>query len=47
MKKIMAVIMGVCLLSLAGCNTFSGAGKDIKAGGNAISNAAENTKDSM
>lgn len=28
----------------AGCNTMSGAGKDIEAGGQAIENAAEKSK---
>lgn len=47
MKKLIAIVLGVCVISLTGCNTFSGAGKDIRAGGNAISNTAEKTKDSM
>lgn len=35
----------VCVSALtAGCNTISGAGQDIKAGGNAIENAAERSK---
>jgi predicted small secreted protein len=31
-------------LSAAACNTVSGAGKDVKAAGNAVSNTAEDAK---
>lgn len=31
----------VCLIALAGCNTMEGMGKDIEAGGKAISEEAE------
>lgn len=37
----------VAMLALAGCNTISGAGKDIEATGDAISDTAEETKDKM
>ncbi|WP_116474105.1 entericidin A/B family lipoprotein [Zobellella maritima] len=40
-RKILAVLMALGLLgSLAGCNTFAGAGKDIQQGGEAIEEAA-------
>jgi len=32
------------LASLAGCNTVSGVGQDVKAGGQAIENAADKKK---
>lgn len=35
------------LLTLAACNTVSGIGRDIEAGGNAISGSAEKTKRNM
>lgn len=42
-KAILGVL--VCFSAIAaGCNTMSGAGKDIEAGGNAIENAAERSK---
>ena len=31
-------------LTLAGCNTIAGVGKDVKAGGQAIESAAESSK---
>ena len=34
-------------LALAGCNTISGAGKDIEAGGKAVEKAADDTKKKM
>lgn len=47
MKKVMAVTVGLCFLALTGCNTFSGVGKDVKAGGNAITNTADKTQAKM
>lgn len=42
-KAILGVL--VCFSAIAaGCNTMSGAGKDIERGGNAIENAAERNK---
>jgi len=32
-------------LSLAGCNTFEGVGKDVEAAGDSIEDAAEDAKD--
>lgn len=32
------------VLALAGCNTMAGIGKDVKAGGQALENAAEKSK---
>ncbi len=44
-KLIVALMLGAFLGAGAlGCNTFSGAGKDIQKGGEGIENAAENAK---
>ena len=41
MKRIRACALGAAALALlAGCNTMTGMGKDIKAGGQAIEDAA-------
>ncbi|WP_066567136.1 entericidin A/B family lipoprotein [Snodgrassella sp. CFCC 13594] len=40
MKRICLLVLASAAL-LAGCNTVSGVGKDIKAGGQAVQNAAE------
>jgi entericidin B len=37
-------LLGAAVLSVAGCNTVSGAGKDVEAGGRAVHNAAEDAK---
>ncbi|MGA4424059.1 entericidin A/B family lipoprotein [Ralstonia nicotianae] len=43
MKKLIALLALGCAV-LAGCNTMSGIGKDIQAGGQKLENAADNTK---
>ncbi len=40
-------VMLAAALAIAGCNTVSGAGKDVEAGGKAIEKAAEDTKKKM
>lgn len=40
-------VLGFASGSLAACNTISGAGEDIKAGGDAVHDTAEDTKDKM
>jgi predicted small secreted protein len=45
MKKLLMLI--VTTLALAGCNTISGAGKDIEASGKAVDKAAQDTKKKM
>ena len=45
MKKLLVIT--AALFALAGCNTISGAGKDIEAGGKAIEKSAEDTKKKM
>ncbi|HCJ8468581.1 TPA: entericidin A/B family lipoprotein [Escherichia coli] len=47
MKKIMALTVGMCFLVLTGCNTFSGVGKDVSAGGDALTHTADKTKSKM
>jgi predicted small secreted protein len=46
MKKLIALfaIAAVGALTLAGCNTIEGAGKDVKAAGGAVEKAAKSTK---
>ena len=39
----LAILAGF-VAGIAGCNTVEGAGKDIKAGGQAIENAADKSK---
>ncbi|WP_447527743.1 MULTISPECIES: entericidin A/B family lipoprotein [unclassified Vreelandella] len=43
MKKLIAMsfILLVSAATLAGCNTMSGAGQDVQAGGQAVQDAAE------
>ena len=45
LKKLAALLALAGLAAVvAGCNTIEGAGKDIKAGGNAIERAADDAK---
>ncbi len=44
MKTVTTLIAGVLLAVLAGCNTVEGAGKDVKATGQAVERAADNAK---
>lgn len=46
MKK-MFLICITSLVFLAGCNTVAGAGEDIQGGGHAITNAADDVKNSL
>ena len=41
---VVLVLLSAVSLPLAGCNTFAGLGQDAKAAGEAISNAANDTK---
>ncbi|MBK9245421.1 MAG: entericidin A/B family lipoprotein [Burkholderiales bacterium] len=45
MKKLFVIIAAAFVV--AGCNTVSGAGKDIEAGGKAVEKAADDTKKKM
>ena len=46
MKKLVLIAI-TSMLDLSACNTISGAGKDVKAAGNAVSNAAQDVKEKM
>jgi len=45
MKKLLVIIAAV--VAVAGCNTISGMGQDIEAGGKAVDKAAQDTKKKM
>ena len=45
MKRLFVII--AAMIALTGCNTISGAGKDVEAGGKAIEKAADDTKKKM
>ncbi len=49
MKKMIVVVLisAFSLLTLNGCSTIAGAGKDIQDAGGAISKKAEKTKEKM
>jgi len=44
MKTMTATLLAMMMLATAGCNTVEGAGKDVKAGGQAIEKAADKAK---
>jgi predicted small secreted protein len=44
MKALTTLVVAALLAALAGCNTVEGAGKDVKATGNAVERAADNAK---
>ena len=44
MKALLIALLGMSVLSLTACNTVEGAGKDVKATGNAIEKAANSAK---
>lgn len=46
MKKL-SLMLCMAVVLLAGCNTIAGVGQDVKAGGQAVTNAAEDVKHSM
>ncbi|CAG9170576.1 hypothetical protein LMG23992_01651 [Cupriavidus laharis] len=47
MRKLFALFALAGMLVITGCNTISGAGKDIERGGEKVQGAAENTKQKM
>lgn len=52
LRRLTAVVLPVVLIagmamSLAACNTVSGAGKDVSAGGSAVTTGAEKVKDKL
>lgn len=44
MKALMITLLGFFALSLSGCNTIGGAGKDVQATGQAVQNVAKDAK---
>jgi entericidin B len=44
MRTFIAVCLAATLALLAGCNTIEGAGKDVKAVGQGVENAADQAK---
>ena len=44
MRKLMLLMVVAAGLTTAACNTVSGAGKDVKAAGQAVTQTAEDTK---
>jgi predicted small secreted protein len=44
MKAILLALIGCSVLALSACNTVEGAGKDVKATGQAVENAAKDSK---
>lgn len=44
MKALLIALFGLCVVSLSACNTVEGAGKDVKATGQAIENTAKDAK---
>ncbi|MEO8507703.1 MAG: entericidin A/B family lipoprotein [Betaproteobacteria bacterium] len=44
MKTTIAAVFAALLALTAGCNTIEGAGKDVKATGQAVENAADKAK---
>jgi len=44
MKKLVFAMLGICVVTLSACNTVEGAGKDVKATGSAVENAAKDAK---
>lgn len=47
MTKLAAILALLFLGSIAGCNTFEGAGKDIERGGEKIQDGSKNVKEKM
>jgi len=44
MKALAIALLGMSVLTLSACNTVEGAGKDVKATGQAVENAAKDSK---
>jgi len=44
MKALLAILLGMSVLSLTACNTIAGAGKDVSATGRAVEKAADDAK---
>jgi predicted small secreted protein len=44
MKVLLAILLSLSVFSLTACNTVAGAGKDVKATGQAVEKAADEAK---
>lgn len=44
MKNLSLLLLAAMLMTLSGCNTVEGAGKDVKATGQAVERAADKAK---
>lgn len=44
MKALAIALLGLSVLTLSACNTVAGVGKDVKATGQAVENAAKDAK---
>jgi entericidin B len=44
MKAVLIALLGLAVVSMSACNTIEGAGKDVKATGQAVENAAKDAK---
>jgi predicted small secreted protein len=44
MKTLIAILLGMSVISLTACNTVAGAGKDVQATGKAVEKAADESK---
>lgn len=47
MKQLITLILLISIVGLVGCNTMEGAGKDISAGGDAVTDTARDVKRDM
>ena len=47
MKKLLVLLLAATGFTLAACNTFKGAGQDIEAAGEAVTEAADETQDDI
>ncbi len=47
MKHLIALILLMSIIGLVGCNTMEGAGKDISAGGDTVTDTARDVKRDM
>ena len=44
MRKLIVLLAGAAIMATAACNTLAGAGRDVEAAGEAVTNTAEDAK---
>ena len=44
MRKLLILLAGAAIMTTAACNTLAGAGRDVEASGEAVTNTAETAK---